>query len=589
MRFLLLTMLFLSVLGRANATKESDVFSGEFIDGEFVSLTFVNSIVGWDLFFDSGYGGQGRIVANVEAGHVWSDHEVFIRPGATPAVGLFLTGDGALNEFDFHATMVGHVMAGSGYLADVGEFTLAGIGIAPLAEIWSGAIATAYSTESLGAFAVSDISILSTYQPMFEGIGGRRADVINSSWGGVDPAANSPIAVALDGMARENPETALVVSAGNSAAAPVGSPASGFNGITVGSLGGSDFLTPSSFSSRGVVDFYNPVTDELLQGVRSGVHISAPGEFLFLSAYLGNSGSIGAWEGSAGIGLPIDPSPTDLYFFNMDGSSFSSPMVAGGISLLRQVADDGNSPFNLQGVDGATDARVIRSVLMAGATETAGWDNGQILEDGVVRTLMAVDAAAGAGRLNLETTADIYLLSETRNLETRGGNITGSGWDFGSIGVGESIDYFFTEDFEDGSSLTVSLNWFAGRSYLGLPADETEPFSSNDYFADLNLQVWKVEGGDFFQLVAESVTVYNSMEFLRIEIAEAATYGLRVTFLGLVFDAGDHSADQESYGLAWNAAPPIPEPSSMLLLVIAATLLFHCQKKGKKLTGATLR
>jgi hypothetical protein len=581
LRVLILALVFGFSVNPLHANPGSDIFSGEYIDGSFVSLTFVNSLVGWDLFFTSGYAGQGRIVANVEAGHVWQDHEVFIRPGESPAVSLFLTGDGALNEFDFHATMVAHVLAGSGYLTDVGNFTLAGIGMAPLAEIWSGAIATAYSTDILGGFSISDISILSTYQPFFEGIGGQRADVINSSWGGYDPAANSPVAVALDGMARENPDTALVISAGNSDSDPVGSPGSGFNGITVGSLGGSDFLTPSPFSSRGLVDFYNPVTDELLQGVRAGVHISAPGEFLFLAAYLGNSGGIGAWEDAANLGLPIDPSPTDLYFLNIDGTSFSSPMVAGGISLLRQVADDENSPFNLQGVDGATDSRVIRSVLMAGATETTGWDNGQILDGGVIRTSMAVDAVAGAGRLDLETTAEIYLLSGTRNLETVGGNITTSGWDFGSIGVGESVDYFFVDSFQEGSSLTVSLNWFAGRNFLGLPADETESFSSNDYFSNLNLQVWKIEEGNFFQLVAESVTVYNSTEFLRIELAEEANYGLRVTFLGLVFDTGDHSGVQESYGLAWNSAAPVPEPSSLMLLLLASVAIYLLRQRSR--------
>jgi len=558
----------------ARAQPAAHILTGEYIDGGFQSLTFVNSIVGWDLFFEAGYAGQGRIVANVEAGHIWPEHEVFIRPETFPgAVGLFFTGDGALDEFDYHATMVGHVLAGTGYLADEDAFSLSGLGMAPLAAIWSGAIATSYSSTDPGSFSISESSVLSVYQAFFEGIGGERPDVINSSWGGFDPAANSSIAVALDGLAAANPGTALVVSAGNNGPAPVSSPASGFNQITVGSLGGPDFLSPSDFSSRGLLDFYNPETGVLHEGVRSGVHLSAPGEFFPLAAYLGDSGGLGAWEEASDFGLLIEPSPTDSYFLNFSGTSFSSPIVAGGIALLRQVADD-DLFFNLQGVAGATDTRVLRSVLMAGTKETENWDNGQQMQEGVVRTTLAVDPGVGAGLLDMINTAEIYLLSETRNLETPGGNISASGWDFGAIGIGQSHDYFFNEILEAGTSLAVSLNWFAGRSFLGLPGEEEDPIAEQNYFADLNLEVWTVQDDNFLQLVAESVTVYNSTEFLRLELAEEAYYGLRVTFYGLVYDTGDHSAVQESYGLAWHSASPIPEPSGLGLLLLAAVVLF---------------
>lgn len=584
MRFFLLTFCLLAIFvgsTPARANPGSNVFWGEYVDGEFVSLEFVNNVVGWDLFFYSGYRGTGRIVANVEAGHVWSGHDVFIRP-SDPAVGLTVTGTGALDQFDYHATMVAHMMAGTGYLADVNDFTLVGIGMAPLAEIWSGAIATSYSTTNLGSFDITNASALSVYQTMFEGVGGRRPDVINSSWGGFDPAAVGPRAEALDGLAAQYSTTALVVSAGNAGADPVGSPASGFNQISVGSLGGTTFLDSSSFSSRGLLDFYNPVTEELHVGVRTGVHISAPGELLVLAAYLGDSGSIGAWQDAPLYNLPVDPSPTDQFFLNMDGTSFSAPMVAGGIALLREVAADPSSPFNLLGAPHATDTRVIRSVLMAGATETNSWDNGQTADGGVIRTTMAVDAAAGAGRLDLEKTAGIYLLAGTRDLDTPGGTIESSGWDFGTVGLGGSTDYQFTESFAAGTHLTVSLNWFAGRTYLGLQPEETDPISSNDYFADLNLQVWRMEGGDFFELIAESVTVYNSTEFLRLQLSEAASYGLRVTFHGLVFDTSPSPVLAESYGLAWTTASPIPEPGSLPMLLLAGMILLRACARSRR-------
>ena len=546
--------------------EESAIYSGVYENGAFQSLTFVNSVVGWDTFFNAGYLGSGRVIANVEAGLVWDGHEAFLRPSGSPvAIGQTFVGTGALSEVDFHATMVGHVLAGTGYVANSNpaQFTFAGLGMAPLAELWSGAIATSYSQTQIGSFETTTNSTISVYRAFFQGINGVKPDAINSSWGGDDPTAGSTEILAIDGLARQNATVAFVASAGNSGTDPVSAPASTFNSIAVGSLGGANFLTPSNFSSRGAVDFYNPVTGLTLVGVRAAVDIAAPGENFALAAYLGDSGSLGASTDPQIQAILTTPSATDRYFLNQSGTSFSAPIVAGGIALLKDAAAN-DFFFNLNAVPTATDSRTIKSVLMAGATETVGWNNGQTTNgQGVTTTTQSLDYATGSGALNLDNTVGIYLLSGTRDLTgSTGGTITDSGWDFANLTPTQSNDYSFANPFSTAVELTISLNWFAGRSFnnqTGIGEDLS--------FSNLNLEVWQVLNGEFLTMLASSASVYNNTEFLRLDLP-SGSYGIRVTFNGLVYG----SATDESYAVAWRSQA-VPEPSVVILLVLAGGVL----------------
>ncbi len=545
---------------------QSLVYSGNYVNGAFEDLTFVNPVVGWDMFFNAGFRGSSTTIGNVEAGHIWFGHEVFVRPPGSPA--SFFThasaAPGALNEVDYHATTVGHILAGSGYLPDNGGvFTYAGLGMAPEAAVVSGAVATGFSSVDFGSFSTSQASVVGVYQSFFtgQGLAGGvpRPDVINSSWGGVDPAASSGEMSAIDGLARQNGNVVLVLAAGNGGDDAVSAPASGFNNLSVGSLGGPGFLTPSGYSSRGMVDFYNPVTGVTHEGVRAAVDISAPGERYFLAAYLGDSGSIGASPDLAGIvqANPVD----DLYFVNMDGTSYAAPMVAGGIALLQDAArrdlvlNHNDNPL-------AFDTRVIKSVLMAGATKTEGWDNGQ---NAMNVTTQVLDLRAGAGALNLATAADIYFMG-TRDLEGTGGLMQRNGWDAGAVQLGTAFEYRFAEEFTQAMALTVALNWFSVREF-----DEALLSGVDQAFSNLDLEVWELDGGgDFLAKVGESISIYNNTEFLRFDALRAGSYGLRVVFDSMVYDTV--GVTDEFFGLAWTAVA-VPEPASTMLLLIGCLSL----------------
>ena len=549
------------------------IYSGEYVNGAFESLTFVNSVVGWDTLFNSGFRGGSTVIGNIEAGNIWFGHEAFTRaPDATTGFHTYTDpASGSLNETDFHATMVGHVLAGSGYTDDGGSgtYSYVGLGMAPEATLVSGSVAVEYSDTDFGSFSTTTNSVVSTYRAFFQGTGlgagVSKPDVINSSWGGGDAAAVSTESLAIDGLALQNSSVALVVSAGNGGNAVVSAPASGFNNIAVGSLGGASFLEPSDFSSQGMSDFYNPTEagGTLHSGVRVAVSLAAPGERLVLAAYLGDSGSIGTHPDYAGT--VVEPPPTDQYFLNTDGTSFSAPLVAGGIALLKDVAKT-DPIWNHNSNPDAFDTRVVKSVLMAGAQKTVGWDNGQN-EFNV--TTQALDMRTGAGAMDLDAAVGVYFFG-TRDLAgDLGGEITTSGWDSATIDLGSVLEYRFATEFTEEMALNVALNWFSDREF-----DDVSGTGSDVAFANLNLQVWQLDGtGDFTAMVGESATTYNNSEFLRFDALGAGQYGLRVLFEDMVFDT-TNSVNEEFFGLAWNAVV-VPEPGAAVMLFGAALVLLR--------------
>lgn len=547
--------------------------AGQFLTGPYDPVSggnfqFVNELVGGSVFYSSGFLGGSTIIGNIEAGFIWGGHEVFNRNGLGigPAVERQISAPGVTGQLDFHATMVGHVLAGTGYVAasgtSSGGYSYLGVGMAPHARLWSGAIATSYSTStsSIGSFETTPASTIPVYRQFFQGISGTAADVINSSFGGGDPSSTEPESLAIDALAFQNPNVMFVAAAGNDDTAAVSAPGNVYNGITVGSVGGTNFRTPSDFSSRGAVDFYNPVANTTITGVRAAVDIAAPGELNVLAAYLGPTGGLAPLTD-----ITQNPSPTNQYFVNQDGTSFASPTVAGGVALMKDAAKAW-----WMGMPGtALDSRVIKSVLMATSDRTDGWSNGQATVGGVVRTTQALDWTTGAGALDLETAGLTYVQGDTIDVGGLGGGTIGlKGWDYGSVGVNAFNDYTFNSTLSAPYELQVSLNWFARGTF-----DNATDVGTRSAFANLDLQVWSIANGAFNSLIAESTSLYNNAEFLRFTLTGAGQYGLRVLSPGMIYDVNASTAPvtSETYGLAWNMVI-VPEPSALVMAAAGAAL-----------------
>ena len=504
----------------------------------------INSFIGADRFYDAGYTGSLSVIANIEGGHIWNLHETLTH------VSTFLhspiAGGPDVGEFDTHTTRVGQVLGGRG-----GEDYQ--MGIAPDADLWSGAIATEYpSAPSNPSFNYSLESLLYPYETaMRDGVGGRTADVVNSSWG-LNSQLNTSgweyVTAVIDTLAWENGST-VVIAAGNKGpvANSVIAPATGHNVITVGALGDGSGTPPyqsvAAFSGRGPADYRDGSNGQIIANARAVVDIVAPGHALTLAKYGGTTGSNSGGSDPTG-------GATDQYYTYQNGTSFAAPLVAGGAALLTDVG------YDLYGGAEAIDGRVIKSVLLNSAAKPAGWNNGQTLEGGVITTTQALDYAMGAGALDLDRAFDQYTAgtADLPGLAAGGADVAAIGWDYGQVVNGLSSDYYIADELIGQTAMNVTLSWFMQRTYF-----DTDMNSFFDVaFDDLNVEVWQTVGHTPTTLVAESATLYNTTEHLSFHLPADGYYMVRVVWAGEHFDVLG-VADEDLYGLAWSAtAMPLP-------------------------------
>lgn len=363
-------------------------------------------------------------------------------------------------------------------------------------------------------------------------------------------------------MARANRTTTFVVAAGNTGSSTttntVNGPASGFNSISVGALandGSNAYTSIASFSSRGPQDFYNLTSQQIVSNVRAAVDIVAPGDTL-TSAYYGGLTGGNKWATSG-------DTATNYYAYDIAGTSFAAPIVAGGASLLTSA-----SKYYPMDVD-SRDSRVTKAVLMNSADKVTGWDNGQSTVSNVVTTTQSLDWALGAGRMNLDTAYDQYL-SGTKNVTgTAGGTISSIGWDLGQVSsMGSYNDYVFDTALLGGSVFDATLTWFRNCT-----TNTTTYDTSETGFANLDLQIWD---STFTTLIGTSASLYNSSELLHFVLPSTGLYGIRVAYTGYY-----GTAAAESFGLAWSATA-IPEPGALALVATGLLgLLAYAWRKRK--------
>ncbi len=528
----------------------------------------VNNLLGADRFYNAGLHGGNAVMANIEAGYVWSGHETLGRVQQIP-VG---PSGNAAGQVDRHATWVGSVMGGQlgGPAAAQGEYQR---GIADGAALYSGAVASNWNGSAYALnFTFYYTDFFDSYRRAFaNGIGpnGRTADVINSSFGGGgtdDANGTSYVDVGLDGLAYQNPNTLFVASAGNSGAGPnkVGGPAAAYNNLSVAALdayaGAGNFSQVASFSSGGPNDYKDPVNGTI-GGARQVVDIAAPGTNIVAAYYGGQTGG----NGSTLSGSPSGPlGGPDYYSSTIAGTSFAAPTVAGGVALLDDAAY-----ANLASDPNARDARVIKAVLMNSADKTTGWDNGQHTDSsGAIITTQGLDNRVGTGRMDLNKAYD-QLLSGTKDVAGTGSGNLGAvaqvGWDYGLVHEGVNNDYYFTKPLLGGTTFTATLDWFRDRSF-----DNTNTAFDNSY-DNLDLELWTVVNGVAGTLVAASQSLYNNSEHFYITLAQTGDYLLRVKWTGSVFDVVN-SPNQTTYGLAWSGTfAAVPEPTSLTLMLLGST------------------
>ena len=557
-------------------TAAPEVISG--YDSALTGAINMSQALGAYSFYNNGVIGQNTLSWVVDANYVWGGHEALANLGLTSGSSDAVTSVGA------HATACAMLLGGRPAAPSLNasgqpSYSVLNTGIAWGTSLGSSAIATSINSD--GSFEMSQQSVVSGYT-----VAASLADVISTSIGqSPDPAAIGTLGGLVDALARSHSHTTIVAAAGNAGEAAtaadrmLGSPASGYNVISVGATGdfasASDYTSAASFSSRGplTTQWYDGTTVYSAAGgsaTRAGVDLVAPGVNLVSAAYVPGSNA------------------TNLYYLGLAGTSFATPLVAGGASLL--VSEARSSALFSNSVDAATQSVVIKSTLLNSADKLAGWSNGQVLSAGVLTTTQGLDWTQGAGSLDLAKAYEQFSAG-TRDVAGTASNLSAqvadSGWDYGAIDLGDTNRYALSGVPTAHQTLTVTLDWLRDRIW-----DDTLAGGTGDYRdlaqADLDLSVWNVSAGGAGTLVAQSISRVNTVEHLSFDLLSAGLYELRVGYNRNLFDlTADESYAAQDYGLSWAVGAPVviavPEPSSWAMLLGAAVTggLAWRRRKGR--------
>ena len=556
----------------------------------------INSLLGASRYYQhtTPITGQNTITTNLEAGFFWNGHQT-LQHVATNTINFVADdndswgGASISDKYDRHATSVSALIGGR---STVGGNAVWQQGIAYGTDLRSAAIASEWTGD---AFTVQFEYTKDSYVTPCEQTFGV-ADVVNSSWNRPDdPSGTDVSSVVTDAYAFQNPSTTYVVSAGNTGPAvnTVKSPASGYNAITVAALtDANNYDMAASFSGRGPQDFgYSVATDTpvITTGVRAAVDIAAPGAALVTAFYGGqNGGNNTSLPGSIDAG-----SNASAYEEGSQGTSFAAPLVAGGAALVASAA---KTLPSLSGNPATRESVVVKSLLLNGATKTAGWNNGQqqvtVGNDTYIRTTQSLDWVTGAGRMDLDATFDLQTSGQIDVAGTEAGDlgdVVKTGWDYGEALLGIDNSYVISEKLPGGTTFTATLAWLRNRSFdsaiveeAGIVEDEDLGGYEDVAQADLNLSVWALDGNDqFTTLIARSESLYNTVEHLSLTLPESGSYGLRVEYLLNTFDntTGGEWGDvdnPQAYAVSWQA---VPEPSSLALSSAAVLGLMLVQRR----------
>ena len=424
--------------------------------------------------------GQGYTGSNVEIGII----DLYLADGTHPAIsGNYLGGE----KFSKGASFIGsHATEVAGTAASQNATYR---GVAPGAGWWTGQTANPGQNSSQRIQTVAAES----FAQGLGGLNGNGVEVITLSigLGGVADGSDQ-WSLGLDHIVQTNGRV-VTVAAGNSGPGRGtldGLPTGAFNVITVGATGDTggspskDYSRLASYSSRG------PSPDG-----RAKPDIVAPGSVMHLPTLSGG------WA-------------------DVSGTSFATPMVAGGAALLTGMGRD---------LGYATDPEVIKAVLLNSADKLTGWTH---------TPTQPLDLDQGAGQMDLRKAYSQYAPGEFAP-----GQAPPVGWDKGQVYWNARNLYAIDGRLAAGEFMDLTLTW--DRIVTTDTENIDRVIYAPDRLDDLNLYLYAA--GNLTSPVARSVSAVDNVEHIHFPVPSEGRYVIGVEMSGAV------AGDSGSYALAWNA------------------------------------
>jgi len=289
------------------------------------------------------------------------------------------------------------------------------------------------------------------------------------------------------------------------------------------------------------------------------------------SAY--NGIAVGAYQGTNVSGNYDGRSKPDIVAYSNptigDDTSYTAPFVSGAAAILLQAAQRGDAGSSPQTESDASDARVLKALLLNGATKPAGWKS--TVAD---PTTTPLDPVTGAGILNMYNSYLNLAAGEHHFSATASGPVAplasgpvdpAEGWDLdtltNTLSGPASLDQSNHYDFDLSSAtapsftLTATLIWWRQLNQSSIN----------------NLYLYLFDT-DTDQTISASLSTIDNTQVLYVPDLAPGDYDLAV-----VKSSSNMVSLSDTYALAFNFAPA-PEPSVISLTLPALTLLLLFRK-----------
>ena len=222
-----------------------------------------------------------------------------------------------------------------------------------------------------------------------------------------------------------------------------------------------------------------------------------------------------------------------------NGSSFSTPVVAGAVSLLIQKAKENPDLGPAVSPNGGN--CVIKAILMNSATKLPYWHKGELPADD--DDISPLDYAQGAGMLNAVGAYEHLVAGLSRP-----GDVPTTGWDLNMLDKTQTHQNIYEIRIDEPAdkiiTATIAWNRHYNTEYPFEPAPEKN--------CNLRLELWAVDPGNpNEEYMDHSDSSVDNVEHIHIDANAVYTdYKIIVSFNNI--ENPKEPALSQQYAIAWN-------------------------------------